>query len=315
MAAGYAPLVGHHRYLLDDRVRTAAFLRAIARVVRRGDAVADLGTGTGVLAIAARRAGARAVWAIDHDPIVRVAAAIARENGIDGITFLEQHSKTVVLPEPIDVLISECLGPFAIGGTMIRAVTELRARHLAAGGRVIPRAITLVAAPVEAPADHAHVTGFSRRRYGLDWALANRLATQNIYNTLFAPRALLAAGTALHTIDLETQAWTGDVEASIEVVATRAGRVHGFAGWFTADLGGGVTLSTAPGKPPTIWRQVFLPLERPITIRARTPIRLTLRCLGGEHFDWTGEIGRRPFACSTRYSHPAALTTEPLLAR
>src|SRR5438552_5846570 len=136
LAAGYAPLVGHHRHLLDDRVRTTAFLRAIARVVCAGDRVADLGCGTGVLAIAARRAGAAAVWAIDRDPIVRVAAAIARDNGVDGITFLEQHAKDVRLPAPIDVLISECFGPFAIGGTMIRAVTELRARSLAPGGRV-----------------------------------------------------------------------------------------------------------------------------------------------------------------------------------
>lgn len=307
LAAGYAPLVGHHRHLLDDRVRTGAFLRAIARVVRRGDAVADLGTGTGILAIAARRAGARAVWAIDRDPIVRVAAAIARDNGVDGIAFLEQHSKDVVLPEAVDVIVSECFGPFAIGGTMLRAVTELRARHLAPGGRVVPRAVALQVAGVEAPEIHAHIGGFARRRYGLDWSAAHALATQNLYNAVIEPRQLVSAAAVLHRIDLEVDAWRGDLDAKVELVARRRGRVHGIAGWFIAELGGGVTLSTAPGKPETIWRQVFFPLARAVAVRPGAVIEVRMRCHAGEHFDWSVEIGGAAQHASTRYSHPSAI--------
>ncbi len=314
LSAGYAPLVGHHRHLLDDRVRTTAFLRAIAKVVKRGDTVVDLGCGTGVLAIAARRAGAAAVWAIDRDPIVRVASAIAAANDIDGITFVEQHSKDVAVPVPVDVLVSECFGPFAIGGTMIRAVTELRTRSLAPGGRVIPRSVTLFAAPVDAPDIYAHVAAFTGTRYGIRWSAAHELATQNLYNAIIAPRSLLAAGTAIHTIDLERDTWRGELEATVEF-APRAGRVHGFAGWFVADLGGGVTLSTAPGKPLTIWRQVFLPLPRPIAVTRRTSMALTLRWHGGEHVDWSGAIGKTSFACSTRYSYPSAITSSEIRAR
>ncbi|MEO8700596.1 MAG: 50S ribosomal protein L11 methyltransferase [Kofleriaceae bacterium] len=309
MAAGYAPLVGHHRHLLDDRVRTGAFLRAIARCVKPGDVVADLGTGTGVLAIAARRAGARQVFAIDHDPIVRVAAAIARANQVDGITFLEQHAREVVLPRPVDVIISECFGPLAIGGTMIRAVTELRARSLVPGGRMIPERVRLYAAPVDAPRLFAEIAAFARPRYGIRWAIANTLATQNVYNTVIEPRLLLARAGELHAIAFATDSWRGELDATVGFVTTRKGRIHGFAGWFVGELGGGVTLTTAPGKPATIWRQVFLPLAQPIVVAKATPVRFTLRCHGGEHFDWSGTIGDTGFACSTRYSHPAALTS------
>ncbi len=44
---------------------------------RAGEAVADLGTGTGVLAVAARRLGAGSVWACDSDP---QAVVVARRN-------------------------------------------------------------------------------------------------------------------------------------------------------------------------------------------------------------------------------------------
>ncbi|MCX5744988.1 MAG: 50S ribosomal protein L11 methyltransferase [Proteobacteria bacterium] len=306
MAAGYASLMGHHRHLLDDRVRTRAFLRAIAAVVAPGDAVADLGTGSGVLAFAARRAGARSVWAIDHDPIVRVAAEVARANGIDGITFVEQLAKDAAPAEPIDVLVSECFGPFAIGGSMIAAFTELRDRVLAPGGRTIPERVTLVVAPVEDAALARYVGAFATRRYDVDWSAAHALATNNVFNTLVAPRALLARGTPLATIDLGTDRYRGSLDATIALTTTRAGRCHGFAGWFVAELGGGVTLSTAPGKPATIWRQVVFPLPRAIVVGKGTPIELTIRG-HGEHFDWSGAVGATAFTSSTRYSHPAAL--------
>lgn len=305
MAAGYAPLVGHHRHLLDDAVRTRAFLRAIARVVRPGDAVADLGTGTGILAIAARRAGARAVWAIDHDPIVKLAQAIARDNAVTGITFVEQHSKAVELPEPLDVIVSECLGPFAVGGSMIPAVLELRRRAGKPGVRVIPHAVTLRIAPVEAPDAWRHVGVFATRRHGVRWDAAHRLATHNVYNTAIGPRALLAPAATLATLDLERDDHQSVRATTASWTARRAGRVHGFAGWFEAALGGGVVLSTAPGEPATIWRQVLFPLPAPVRVAKGARVELALTIRNGEDFDWAGTIGGRAFRCSTRYSYPA----------
>ncbi len=58
---------------------TQGCLAAIGRLARRGGVrtVLDVGTGSGVLAIAAAKAGARSVLATDIDP---VAVAVAREN-------------------------------------------------------------------------------------------------------------------------------------------------------------------------------------------------------------------------------------------
>jgi predicted RNA methylase len=300
LASGYAPLMGHHRHLLDDRVRTDAFLRAIRKIVKRGDVVVDVGTGTGILAIAARRAGAATVFAIEREPVIHVARAIAEANHVDGITWIEAHSRDVVLPERADVIVSECFGVLAVGGTMIESVCELRARSGAT--RVVPGVVSVHAAPVESPADHAYVEVWAKRRYGLAWTPAAAFARNNLYNTAIARRGLLARGAELCRIDLARDAYPGAIRGTARFVA-RAGTVHGFAAWFESELGGGVTLSTAPGRAATIWRQVFLPIE-PVKVRARTPIELELAYDRGQ-FAWRGTIGDRGFAHDTRASYPA----------
>ncbi len=309
MAAGFPDLAGHHRHLLDDRVRTEAFLRALRRAVRPGMVVADVGTGTGILAIAARRAGAARVYGIETRPIVHVARQLAAANGVDGIEWVEGDATRVLLPEKIDLVVSECFGPMAIGGSMIEAVASLAARHLRPSGSVVPGRVSLWLAPVEAPRDFAQLIAPSRRRYGLSWAALRALMTHNLYNTEIARAALLAAPACVAELDARSGV-EATLSSTVEFACRRAGRVHGFAGWFEAQLSDGVRLSTAPGRPKTIWRQVFFPLGEARRVQRGTPIEVCWTATRAadarqvRHFDWSGSIGGWAFRQSTRYSVP-----------
>lgn len=69
-----------------DHPTTRACLEAIERLARPGDAVLDVGTGSGILALAAARLGARRVLALDVDPqCVDVARRNACDNGVDAV--------------------------------------------------------------------------------------------------------------------------------------------------------------------------------------------------------------------------------------
>jgi ribosomal protein L11 methyltransferase len=72
-------------------VTTAMTLRLLEEVTRemeKGWALADLGTGSGILALAARRLGAGRVIAVDNDPTaISTARANARLNGIRRVVF------------------------------------------------------------------------------------------------------------------------------------------------------------------------------------------------------------------------------------
>ena len=64
------------------------FLEQITRGFNRGWSLVDLGTGSGILALAASRFGARRIVAIDVDPVaISTAEANARLNKIDSVDF------------------------------------------------------------------------------------------------------------------------------------------------------------------------------------------------------------------------------------
>ncbi len=93
-AAGKPPLLVIPRgtaFGTGEHSTTAMSLRLLEQLTRKWKnswSLADLGTGSGILALAAKRFGARRVLAIDVDPIaISTAKANARRNGIDGVDF------------------------------------------------------------------------------------------------------------------------------------------------------------------------------------------------------------------------------------
>src|SRR5947209_14462656 len=90
---GWADPVEHARMLHDDR-RTSDYIAAVRNAVRPEDIVLDLGTGSGVLAIAAARAGARHVYAVEASDIADVAERVFAANGVgDRVTLIRRSEE------------------------------------------------------------------------------------------------------------------------------------------------------------------------------------------------------------------------------
>ena len=89
---------------------TQLCLAGLEDYVRPGHAVADVGTGSGILAIAAAKLGASPVVANDNDTL---AVKIAQENAdVNGVDVLAQES----LPEgQYDVVVANILADVIIG--------------------------------------------------------------------------------------------------------------------------------------------------------------------------------------------------------
>ena len=86
---------------------TQLCLRLLEDYIRPGQEVADIGTGSGILAIAAAKLGAARVVAVDHDP---VAVEVARAN------VAQNH-----IAEKVDVVLGHLLEPVTAPVDLIRA--------------------------------------------------------------------------------------------------------------------------------------------------------------------------------------------------
>ncbi|MDI6871062.1 MAG: 50S ribosomal protein L11 methyltransferase [Bacillota bacterium] len=284
-------LLDYHRRMLDDAVRTEAFRRAIAAVVRPGDAVVDVGTGTGILACFACAAGARRVYAIEVGQIVEMARATVAENGwADRVTFLPRDSRRVEVPERADVVVSETLGGMGVEENIVEIMADARRRFLKPGGRLIPSRVQVFVAPASVEETYARLTWPSAERCGVRFSLMRHLSLNTPHRVWLSPSALLGPPVSLYDLDLGTADRLPE-RTSLELPADREGVCHGVAAWFSAYDGNELLVSNSPDRPSTHWGQMFLPVAEPCRLEAGGRLALSVRVFPTRNeifFEWSG---------------------------
>jgi ribosomal protein L11 methyltransferase len=100
-----------------EHATTRGVVRLMQQVVRAGDRVADLGSGSAVLAIAAAKLGARHVAAIelDHDAIENAEENVARNRVSDRVAVIEGDAATLLpLVAPVRVITANIISSVLI---------------------------------------------------------------------------------------------------------------------------------------------------------------------------------------------------------
>jgi SAM-dependent methyltransferase len=255
---------GPHVAMLNDRVRTSAFLEALRELVRPEDVVVDIGSGTGVLALGAALAGARRVYAIEATPIARHARALFEANAVgERVTLVEGWSTRVELPELADLVVAEILGSEVLEERALHVLLDARRRHLKSDGRLIPSGLKIYGVPVTVPEEQLAEVMFTRSNtgrwaswYGVDLralgAYSRRLrhrvtvpiADGRSWTTLSEP-VLLAE------LDLES-VQTMAVGVERRATATSSGVVNGAFAYFEAALSSEVVVTTDPAADPPV---------------------------------------------------------------
>lgn len=270
-------IVDEHRAYLSDRVRVDAFERAIRAIVRPGDVVVDLGSGTALLGMMACRAGARRVYAIEANGMIEVGRALASRNGADDrIVFIKRHSTETVLPEAADVVVADLVAGMGFEAGLFPIYADAK-RFLRPGGQMIPSSITLAATAVESEvlAREVHywsngaASGFDLRPV-LQWSL-------NTGYPRVIDRGQLLTDTAVRS-DFDPSAGVPLLRLRGEVTIGRRGIVHGIGGWFETELSRGVLLTNSPLASERIERRnVFLPIERAVAVDPGDRVSLHVR--------------------------------------
>ena len=276
--------------MFADRVRMDAYSAAIAKYVRPGNAVLDLGCGPGIFALLACKAGARRVYAIDLNSVVDFGRHLAMANGYEGkVQFFCGDSRQVHLPERVDVVISDVRGVLPLYSHSIGTLEDARTRLLAEGGQMLPSRDTLMCAIVEVPEYYRELADAWRSIPHLDLSAGLPLVLNGIYRERLKPEQVLSDVQPWHSLNYVTGAKTAAC-GSVKLEAGRSGVGNGLGLWFQTELGNGIGYSTEPRAGETVYGHTFLPWLEPVELREGEVCEIDLHAnLIGNDYIWRWE--------------------------
>ncbi len=241
----------HAAMLLGQKTRLAKFEKAIRQIVKPNDYVVDIGTGSGVLALMAAKAGARKVTGIDiNQESVEYAHEAAVLNGVeDKIEFVEKHVLDFIPDERADVVICEMLSSILFIEQQVPASYHAVENILKPDGVIIPQNATIFIVPVESP---VMVERFS----------FEQLQFPRVVQTVMSDSTKdLADLMVLQEVDLTKPASDYSIDETLQFSIINNGVIHGLVGLFESELYKDIKLNMDDG-----WKQLFLPLQKPVRV-------------------------------------------------
>ncbi len=275
--------------MIADKGRTSAYARALESLVVPESVVLDIGTGAGILALLACRAGAARVYAVEAGGVIAVAREAAAANGFaDRIRFIQAESTAVDLPERVDGIVSDIHGVLPLFQSSVVSILDARERLLKPGGWIVPERETLWAALFTSVPTHQQVVEAWNTEYGFDLSGARWRAANQSRRHRFAASDLISAPQRWATLDYRTMAGP-NVDGEISWVVERPAIGHGIASWFDCEMQPGSASPTRRLRASsTCTRRRFSPGPRPFHSSAVMPFG----CGCGHTWSATATSGR-----------------------
>lgn len=275
-----------HVPMMLDETRNRAYAGAIARMVRPGMLVLEIGCGAGLLALLCARAGARVVTCEENPIVAAVAARIIENNGMaDSISLIRKRSTEVTvpddLPEPADLVIHEIFGAKLFNEGVTEALSDARQRLIKPGAPALPPRAMLRCLLVNSGAGSAlvrlnNVEGFDLSAWQ---TIAKRTAA--VSQQHWSRMVPLTDPVSALCMDYDSAPPFGPMSETV-IVESHGGRIDGIVQWIALDFGNGERLENNPFAegPQSSWGPQYTPLVTPIETSRGDLLEIRLRRRG-----------------------------------
>lgn len=268
-----------HFPMMADTVRNEAYRDAICRAVV-GRRVLDIGTGSGLLAMMAARAGASQVSTCEAVPeVAQVANKILEKNGYLGSVAVhaknsKQLSVGAELDARADVLITETFSSGLLSEMVLPTIEHAWQHLLADDAQVIPNRAAARGCLIGGPMVEAQF--FAPNWEGLDLTDFDFFAPNKIGLHLDRlPHDVLSDDFEILSFDL-TQRTFNPERRVFSVTCSRSGRCAGVAQWLRLDLDAQTQYENRPANAASAngWMHILYRFAKPVDIKAGDILRL-----------------------------------------
>ena len=251
-----------HFDMLNDDKRNEAYHQAISRIAGQVDHVLEIGTGSGLLAMMAARAGAKRVTTCEmSQPLAAVARKVIARNGLtEKIQVVSKKSTQLKigkdLLEPADLLIAEVYDNGLLGEHFLPALLHAKRNLLKPDAVVIPAAATVYAMLIESwelrrVNPLRRIAGFDLS----DFDVFRRPGYRQINLENFNYRALSPPAVACR-LDFQNK-WPAPSLKHLPVSISQTGVCHAVAFWFDLHLDDVTHISTRNTAHTNHWKQAL----------------------------------------------------------
>lgn len=275
---------GWHLPMINDFERNDAYEAALKRAVKPDSLVLEIGTGSGIVAMMAARAGAKRVVTCEVNPILaRVAKETVANNGYgDRISVVPKLSTQLGvgeggdLPEKADVFVSELINIGMLAPRMLSVLQHARTHLVKPDGAIIPRASTVYAMLVETP-ELARINPVGQVA-GFDMSTFDVFRSPGYQQIDLAADAHIPLSQSFTALDFDfTRNMPETGEREIEVTVTAAGTCHGIAFWFDLFMDDEVVYHSGSRSRTNHWKQAMTFLDAPIKVLPGDRLRIVAR--------------------------------------
>ncbi|KAK7804111.1 hypothetical protein U0070_002454 [Myodes glareolus] len=272
-----------HLEMLADQPRTTKYHSVILQNKEslKDKVILDVGCGTGIISLfCAHHARPKAVYAVEASEMAQHTGQLVQQNGFaDTITVFQQKVEDVVLPEKVDVLVSEWMGTCLLFEFMIESILYARDTWLKEDGVIWPTTAALHLVPCSADKDYHSKVLFWDNAYEFNLSALKSLAIKEFFskpksNHILKPEDCLSEPCTILQLDMRTvqisdlETMRGELRFDIQ----KTGTLHGFTAWFSVyfqSLEEGQpqqVLSTGPLHPTTHWKQTLFMMDDPVPV-------------------------------------------------
>ncbi len=219
----------NHKAMVFDDFRNSVYGRALANIVTPDSVVLDLGAGLGIMGLMAASLGARKVYLVEPQPLVKLDTDIAAANDLgDRIEVLQGRIEEVSLPEQVDVIVSVFTGNLLYSEDLLPSLFYARDHYLKPDGHLIPDRAQLWLAPFSCEEVFEKNIGiWSKSSQNLDYSNARKLAANEIlwYQQKDLQGTMLGKGNLASEINL-MEAVAADCDSQLSLESSLAGNCH-----------------------------------------------------------------------------------------